>query len=117
MRMMNARTLLFRQLQQFFEVYLPSRRISDMRFDQPELAPKEKGRRQRLHEIVSGRFDGYTLSIASTAECPPLGRITCTSPTNIVVEGIIDHQTWSNIAAMIRTEGAPHVDHRRQHAG
>lgn len=112
MRMMNARTLLFRQLQQFFEVYLAPRRISDMRFDQPELAPKEKGRRQRPHEIVSGRFDGYTLSIASTAESPPLGHVTCTSPTNETVEGTIDHQTWGAIAAMIhRTEGTFHVDH------
>ncbi|HMH95563.1 MAG TPA: hypothetical protein VK577_03140 [Bradyrhizobium sp.] len=110
--MMNARTLLFRQLQHFFEAYLPSKHISGMRFDQPELAPKEKGLRQRPHEVVAGSFDGFRLSITSTAEAPPLGRIICTSPNNDTVEGVIDHQTWCAIAAMInRTEGTSHVDH------
>jgi hypothetical protein len=113
MRMMNARTLLFRQLQQFFEVYLPSKRISDVRFDQPDMAPKERGLRQRPHEIVSGRIDGYTISIASSTEAPPLGRVTCISPSGETTEGVIDHKTWGDIAAMIqRTEGtSSHVDH------
>ena len=99
---MNARTLLFKQLQQFFEVYLaPSWRISDVAFVEPDMAPKERGIRQRYREVVTGHFGKFTLSIYSTVEEPPLGKIVCNN-TRRTVEGVIDDTTWREIARMIR---------------
>jgi hypothetical protein len=105
--MMHARTLLFRQLQQFFEQFLTGRwRISDVVFELPKLAPKERGIRQRPHEIVTGMFGDYTISMHSTTEHPPLGRIVCTDLHGHSVEGVIDEQTWREIAAMIKPYAA-----------
>lgn len=100
---MHARTLLFKQLQQFFEQYLAGQwRISDVMFDQPELAPKEPGQRQRHREIVSGMFGGYTISIESTVEEPPLGRIIAADRLGNTASGPIDEVTWRQIAEMIK---------------
>ena len=101
---MNARTLLFKQLQQFFEVNLtPEWRISDVVFSEPELAPKELGLRQRWREVVIGHFGDFTISISSTVEEPPLGKIVCTSIRGREVEGIIDETTWRDIASMVKS--------------
>lgn len=102
--MMNARTLLFRQIQQFFEQYLSDLyRISDVRFDLPELAPKEKGVRQRPKEVVIGSFGHYTIAIHSTVESPPLGRLLCIDMQGHQVSGPIDAVTWRDIARMIKS--------------
>jgi hypothetical protein len=113
---MHARTLLFKQLQQFFEQHLSGRwRISDVVFDQPEMAPKERGQRQRHREIVCGMFGGYTISIFSTVEEPPLGRIIAADRFGNTASGPIDETTWRRIAALIKqpaqgTERLQHVN-------
>jgi hypothetical protein len=100
---MNARTLMFKQLQQFFEVHLAPRwRISDVSFVDPELAPKERGIRQRHREIVTGHFGDFMLSIYSTVEEPPLGKILCSHVRGETITGMIDDSTWGSIAAMIK---------------
>lgn len=99
---MNARTLLFKQLQQFFEKHLAQRwRISDVVFSEPELAPKIPGVRQRPREVVIGNFGDFTLAIYSTVEEPPLGKIVCADMLGETVEGVIDETTWCDIAAMV----------------
>jgi hypothetical protein len=101
---MHARTLLFKQLQQFFEMYLAPRwRIQDVIFSEPEMAPKERGIRQRSREIVMGHFGPFTLSIYSTVEEPPLGKITLTVLDGSFVQGAIDERTWREIAALIKS--------------
>ena len=110
---MNARSLLFRQLQQFFEMYLAQRwRISDVVFSQPEMPEKIPGVRQRPCEIVRGSFGDFTLSIYSTVEEPPLGKIVCADLFGETVEGVIDEATWGAIASMInsRERGAKYVN-------
>jgi hypothetical protein len=101
-QLLHARTLLFRQLQQFFEQYLrPRWRISDVVFSGPEMAPKIRGQRQRPHEIVTGHFGDFTISIYSTVEIPPLGRIVCLDNRGRSVEGPIDQMTWEQIVTFI----------------
>ena len=103
MRRMHARTLLFKQLQQFFDQYLFGYfTISDVVFETPEMADKEPGRRPMHREVVSGMFGGYTISIASTVEEPPLGRIQATDRFGNTVHGVIDEATWRRIAEMIK---------------
>lgn len=111
MSRLRVRPALFRQIQQFIETHLAARmRISDVIFAPPELAPKEHGRRQLHHEIVSGHFGEYTLTMYSTEEEPPLGKIVCTDLRGNKVTGPIDEVTWQKIAAMIQFERAEHVD-------
>lgn len=107
---MHARTLLFKQLQQFFEQFLAPRwRISDVVFSLPEPAPKERGQRQRDREVVTGNFGEFSIEIFSTVEEPPLGRIVCTDIRGNSIEGPIDEVTWRKIAGLIR----PHIEAER----
>ena len=105
MRLMHARTLLFRQLQQFFEQHLmPRWRISDVVFSDPVMAPKVRGIRQRPREIVIGNFGDYTIEIRSTVEEPPLGKIILSDIHGNTAEGPIDEVTWRKAAAVVVQE-------------
>jgi hypothetical protein len=109
---MNARTLLFRHLQSFFEVHLASKfKISDVVFHVPEMAEKVRGQRQLPHEMVCGNFGIFTIEISSPEKSPPLGHVLCSDNHGNHAEGPIDAVTWQRIAAMIMA--MPHREAER----
>jgi hypothetical protein len=103
---MHARTLLFKQLQQFFEEHLRGLwTISDVIFEVEEPGEKIRGRRQMPREIVTGMFGDWTLSIESTVEAPPLGKIELRGFRGTVT-GVIDERTWRDVAGTIKQQPA-----------
>ena len=107
MRRMNARTLLFRNLQQFFEQHLAGLyTISSVIFEAPEMGEKIPRERQRHKECVRGMFGRWTISIESSVEAPPLGRITVSDGRGTFVTGPIDEIVWRRAAEMIKLQHA-----------
>jgi hypothetical protein len=118
LRRINARRQLFRQLQQFLEEHaIGLWTISDVVFAQPELMPKERGRRQLHREQIVGDFGPYTISLSSPEEHPPLGEIACASVNGRQVRGPLDPATWLQVARMIRPSATlgDTYDDRRGH--
>ena len=100
---MHARTLLFKQLQQFFEMHLLGHwTISQVIFEAPEMGPRILGQRQRPKEAVRGMFGRWTITIESTVEAPPLGRITLVGDHGALITGTIDETTWREAAQAIK---------------
>jgi hypothetical protein len=103
----RARAALFHHLQAFFETELRGL----FRYDDvtPHVArPVEKvpGKRRqafgKVREIVDAGFGGYTVTLESSHEAPPLGRVTLKARGAEIASGPIDRSTFELLGSKIR---------------
>lgn len=102
---MDARSILYRHLHEFFDRYLAGKfQWSEIEHMAAELAVIPEGKTRnplgKFKEVVHVRFGIFDLEIASPEETPPLGRVTLQSPDG-KIEGPPDSELWKQIAAAI----------------
>lgn len=109
--MLSARSLLLRQLQQFFETDLVGLYSwFNVRHRQGEKNPKEKGRRQTDMERVYVDFGDYSISVSTPDHAPPLGEILLyNAVSGETTKGPLDASTWASIGEKIRTSPSHHL--------
>src|SRR5262245_60674790 len=107
--MINGRVALFRLTQDFFERELRGYyRWDSVSHLVAEPAEKLPGRSKyaygKIKEIIAIQFgDDYRMTVRSSLEEPPLGRVTLAHGKDIV-DGPLDARTWAKIGAAIRSE-------------
>jgi hypothetical protein len=78
----------------------------DVRHHEPEkAAPADHGRRNPLgkyRECCMMSFGNFRLEVASSEECPPLGRARLYDDGNLRAEGQLDTMTWAKIGRAIK---------------
>src|SRR3954465_12812148 len=106
--MISARSALIGALRSFFEIELCGIYSWDQaRHRKPEpMPPLGNGRRNptgKFREIAAIDFGDFEMSVASSEEAPPLGRIEVRNrKSGAVCEGVIDHSTGVKAGLFIR---------------
>lgn len=118
MSRLNIRTVLVRNLREFFEQHLsgefrwqtggdpkdPSTAPpGTIRLRDAELQEKIPGRRQLEKGVAIVDFDGYALMLHSSEEVPPIGRVVLYHEKFGSLEGPPDVVTWTRIAEAIKS--------------
>lgn len=118
MSRLNTRTVLVRQLQDFFEKHLggvfswytagdhedPSAAPpNSIRLRPAEMHPKIPGKRQLERGVATVDFGGYALMLHSPEEAPPIGKVVLFHPDHGSLEGPLDVVTWTRIAEAIKS--------------
>lgn len=126
MSRLNIRTVLVRNLREFFETHLKG----DFKWqtggdpEDPSTAPpgtirlrdavlqdKVPGRRQYEKGVAIVDFDGYSLMLHSSEEAPPIGKVVLYHEKFGQLEGPPDVVTWDRIANAIKSSRVKGKDH------
>ena len=105
--MISARRHLLGYARQLFEKELCGLYSwDDVRHHEPEKAETvQHGRRNPLgkyRECVVMSFGDFRLEVASSEECPPLGRVRLYEDDNLRAEGSLDTVTWTKIGCAVK---------------
>lgn len=126
MSRLNVRTVLIRNLREFFETRLvgefswstggnpkdPSTAPEGtIRLRDAELHEKVPGKRQLEKGVAIVDFGGYSLMLHSPEEAPPIGRVILYHEKFGSLEGPPDVVTWDRIAHAIKSSRAKGKDH------
>ena len=106
--MIHARQQLFSLVRAMFDGHLRGLYCwDDLVMHVPEAVDNSPGRSRRpfgkFKEVVSVRFGDYDLTLESSHERPPLGRVTLTGPAGTIEEQSLDSAVLDRIGEIIKS--------------
>lgn len=109
--MIHARAALIAHIRAFFETELCGLfRYDELEHFQPESIEKTPNYRpnrfEQYKEIAEVRFGNYDLTVCSSAESPPLGKVRL-QYLGGHIEGPLDSATWQRMGNIIRERAEP----------